>query len=252
MASTKQKKTDIILVAIAMFLGGMVLGAVIMPQGTSIVYRQSSSNPPVQLTKASSATIPIPAVDAAGNGVIGYLTVQVIPGNGDVLLNVLNLTTLEGTQQSARDAVIAASAFTHIDLSNTDVIFNINVNATTIDGPSAGASMATATVLALENEAPKIGVVMTGTIDPVGNVGPVGAVLEKAQAAKANGAQEFVVPQGQAQDSQTVRSRQCNPAGNFCRVVYSNKPVDIANSTGLNVVQVSTLAEAVAQFTGHA
>jgi len=47
-------------------------------------------------------------------------------------------------------------------------------------------------------------VVATGTVDPLGNVGPVGGVEQKSHTVMRNGADLFLVPAGQADQAKAV------------------------------------------------
>jgi len=51
---------------------------------------------------------------------------------------------------------------------------------------------------------PGIRVVATGTVDPLGNVGPVGGMEQKSHAVMRSGADLFVVPSSQVEQAQSV------------------------------------------------
>jgi predicted S18 family serine protease len=247
----KRRSSDFVIIAIAFFLLGTVTGMLVIgnePQGTPAALPQAQI---AQLSSTNEVIMDVPAVDAEGSGVVGQLVTDVRPGTGQVLVDVKNLITLGDTQQSAQDAVKAAAAYTGMNLNNYDVILNMHVNATSIEGPSAGASMGVSAVFALLGKAPRSDVMMTGTIDDNGNIGPVGAIFEKARVAKESGAVIFVVPKGQSAESQTTRTRQCRQVGatTVCRIVYQSNPVNIGQALNMTVVEVSTLKDAVKYFT---
>jgi len=240
----KRKDSDIAIIAIAAFLIGMLAGALLpLNQNTALA-------PAPDISSSPKITMGVPAVDDRGNGVLGKLTTAVRPGSGQVLVDVKDLITLGDTQQSARRAVEAAAAYARKDLKNIDVIFGIEVNATSIEGTSAGASMAMSVVMGLNNQTPRTDVMITGTIDETGKIGKVGSVSEKAKAAKAGGAKIFLVPRGQAADSQTEKTRQCRSVGNtqHCRIVYETKQVSIAEKLNITVIEVDTLSDAAGYF----
>ena len=99
----------------------------------------------------------------------------------------------------------------------------INVNTADIGGPSAGLAMTIAIIDDL-SKGSLLGnqlVAMTGTIDPSGAVGPVGGVPEKTVVVEHAGAKYFLVPA-----SEVAQAR-------------------AAASSGLKVIPVSTLAQAL-------
>ncbi len=242
----QRNRLDLAIIVIGIFLAGVAVGAFLLP------FRTTVPETPVQLASSSQVVIGIPAVDTSGEGVLGKLTTDVKPGTGKVLVNVVNVITLGDTQQSAQKAVKAAARSTNLDLSTTDVIFNIDVNATSIEGPSAGSSMAVSIVFGLRNETPRSDVMTTGIIDENGRIGRVGSIFEKARAAKSGGATVFVVPKGQAVESQTIRTRQCRQVGStqHCRVSYESMQVNIGEKLNLTIAEAGTLDELVKQFKG--
>jgi uncharacterized protein len=106
-----------------------------------------------------------------------------------------------------------------------------------IGGPSAGGSMALATMLALTNTSKLGGVIMTGTINPDSTIGPVGGVLAKAETAYRAGFNTFLVPPTQS-------------------LYYSLglEPLNLSeyalDNWDLSVVEVASLEEAFRFFTG--
>lgn len=68
---------------------------------------------------------------------------------------------------------------------------------TSADGPSAGAAMAVGFIAVLKGERIQRGVAMTGTIEPGGRIGQVGAVPDKVRAAAREGIRTVLIPAGQ-------------------------------------------------------
>src|SRR3989344_8199775 len=94
----------------------------------------------------------IAAVDSDGNGVAGKLITTVRPGTGLILVNINDVFAQADTQLSAKIAAKAASNYSSVDLSGLDIIYSIKVNASVVEGPSAGASMAMRVLASLENK----------------------------------------------------------------------------------------------------
>lgn len=204
---------------------------------------------PVAMSEANIVTF-LPAVDQDGNGVVGTLETTVKPGSGLVLVNVNSLLAQFDTQLSGRTAAQAAANFTMLDLGRYDIVYNIRVNATVIEGPSAGAGLALSIVAALQNKTLDNRTMITGTISSDGAIGPVGAIAEKAQAARQSGAARFMVPDGQSTEKKITRDRQCSNIDSvrYCEIKYVTKTVNIGESIGIEIIEVRDLEEAMKYF----
>jgi hypothetical protein len=71
---------------------------------------------------------------------------------------------------------------------------------TTTDGPSAGAVMAVGFLAVLNGDPIRRGIALTGTIEPDGRIGPVGAIPDKIRAAAREGYRTVLIPAGQLTD----------------------------------------------------
>jgi uncharacterized protein len=130
-------------------------------------------------------------------GVPSYVTIWAQPGEGRIFVDTFPLTEID-TQGSARLAAEAASTMAGVDLGEVDIHVVIRSDSAVIGGPSAGGALAGGMMASLLNLTPDPGVVMTGTINPDGTIGPIGGVLQKAEAAHSVGATMFLVPRGQS------------------------------------------------------
>ena len=133
------------------------------------------------------------------SGVMLNITAEVKPGKGRVLVDTVPLMGVV-FQDAANTAVYVAQNKTGVSLAGSDVIFSINApgQVPSVDGPSAGALMTLLVISAIEKKPLREDVTLTGTIDAEGNVGAIGGVVEKAQAAKASGKSLFLLPQANA------------------------------------------------------
>lgn len=127
---------------------------------------------------STSGNVKIVAVNQNGDGVMGDVNVQIVPGNGQVLVDISPFVEPD-TQYSALTAVKIAEQITKTDLQNKNTVISFNVNGTVVGGPSAGAAIAIATISAIENKPIKSGGVVTGTIETDGTIGKVGGIVEK-------------------------------------------------------------------------
>lgn len=203
-----------------------------------------------EIENASFALINVPAVDNEGRGVTTTLMVQIVEGSGRTLVNVDNILFWTDTQNSIRTASSVAENLTGFGLSDYDLVYTIMANASVIEGPSAGAALAIVTVAALEGKELNSTVMITGTLNHDGTIGPVGGVLEKAITAKTIGATTFLVPLGQSSQITYESKRHCEQIGwtEFCTIEQVPKKVDIEEQVGINVEEVATVEEAMEYF----
>lgn len=131
---------------------------------------------------------PFAASRVTEEGAMVNVSVEVVPGRGRVLVQT---TPLMGVvfQDAANLAVVVARNHSHANLTGSDIIFSIQGpdEVSEIDGPSAGALMTTLLLSVLEGFPLNESVTVTGTIDEDGGIGPVGGILEKAEATAASG-----------------------------------------------------------------
>ena len=196
------------------------------------------------------SSIKVPAVDENGNGVVTWLKVEVMPGEGRTLTDINQLLFWVDTQYSIQVAKAVAANYTKLNISGVDIIYAIDTEAGLVEGPSAGAALTVATVAALYNDTLNPNVMITGTINADGRVGPVGGILEKASAAKDVGAQTFLVPPGQSVQVTYNQVRECERIGPliYCTTDYVPESVDIEEEAGIDIVEVSNIGEALKYF----
>lgn len=199
---------------------------------------------------SNTVTINVPAVDSQGNGVVAKLKVQAIPGEGRILTNINQLLFWVDTQFSIRVAEMVAENITRADLSKVDLIYTIETDASVIEGGSAGAALTIATIAVLKNETLPSDVMITGTINPDGTIGPIGAVLAKAAAAKDVGAKIFLVPEGQGSQVNYRPEKKCEQVGpvTFCTTEYKPEKIDISKDVGIEIREVPTITDALKYF----
>ncbi len=205
---------------------------------------------PVNLTNISVATIIVPAVNQEGQGVSTVLTVQIVQGSGRSLANIDNIFFFVDTQNSIRVAKHVAEDITGEDLNNFDTIYTITAEASVIEGPSAGAALTIATVAAIEKQELNQKIMITGTVNEQGVIGPVGGILEKAKAAKAMGAEIFLVPSGQGTTTTYETRRTCETIGTqeVCTVEQVPIKADISGDVSIEIREVRTVQEALQYF----
>jgi uncharacterized protein len=251
-------KAAFLAVALALIIG-VYLGIYLAPQ-TLVVENYNQS--PMVITKykgclesandsvISISTINMPAVDQDGNGVITSLTVQIIPGLGRILANIDKLLFWVDTQTSIRTARSVASDVTGVDLSQYDMIYTIRADASVIEGPSAGAALTIATIAAIEQKEIDTSVMITGSINHDGTIGPVSEILAKARAAAELGVEIFLVPMLQGSQVTYETDEYCEQVGisQICTTETRPVTVDISEEAGIEIIEVKDINEALEYF----
>lgn len=210
-----------------------------------------SNLPKKELNYTSMVSLHIPAVDSYGNGVSTLLKVYMLPGEGKTLVDINQLLFWIDTQQSIQTAKKVAQEVTGVDLSKFDLVYSIEeINASIIEGPSAGAAITIATIAAIKGKDLRNDIMITGTINPDGSIGQVGGILAKAQAAKESGASILLVPKGQGTQVTYIPKEVCEKIGQFtfCKITYHKEIVNVGRSVGINLIEVSHIKEAIEYF----
>ncbi|NDB45790.1 MAG: hypothetical protein EB163_00630 [Nitrososphaeria archaeon] len=191
--------------------------------------------------------------DVQYEGTAMNIKVDIKDGTGLVLVNTQTPTGVD-FQTSAKTAVKVAERYTNSDLSNKDVIFSIsskNENELqTVDGPSAGMAMTVLLVMEIQDKPINDTILLTGTIQPDGTIGPVGGVPQKAEAAGKYGAKTFIVPKGEA----TTFVQECTEKkeGAFYFRNCKSAPKDLSpvleEKYGMKVVEATDLDSVLKYF----
>jgi len=256
MARKSKKNMSIGILLVVSFITGLILGGIFayhfLPTKTitkeTIKYIVPDFN---QTNHEYKIEMNVPAVDSNNHGVVAKLITRLRPGSGLVMVSINDVLAEADTQQSARTAARVASRYTNISLENYDIIYSIKVNASVVGGPSAGAAFAISTILALENKTLNKNVMITGTINSDGTIGPVGSVPQKAEAVKKAGANVFLVPLGHATQVQYKERRHCEKYGSieYCQIEYIPERINIGEKYNITLVEVRDINEALPYFT---
>ncbi|MEM5801827.1 MAG: S16 family serine protease [Candidatus Aenigmatarchaeota archaeon] len=216
--------------------------------GTQLI----SANKTFEITNITKNKVSlfVPAIDNQGNGVPVKLSVEVLPGEGRVLVDINQILFWIDTQQSIRIAKDVAQNLTKADLSKIDLIYSVETEATIIEGPSAGAALTIATIAAIQNKSVNQSVMITGTINLDGTIGPVGGIIAKSNAAKQIGAKLFLVPSGQGMQTNYKPVEDCKRIGRFtyCRIEYVPERVVVSEVSGIEIREVGNIEEALKYF----
>ncbi len=205
---------------------------------------------PVYLRNYSSVMMYLPAVDENDTGYLTTIKIETYPGTGRTLVDIDGLLFWEDTQQSIRKSKYVAEEITGVKTENLDIIYTIKANASLIGGESAGAAITIATIALLENKKIKENVIITGTVNHDGTIGPVNSILSKANASKENGAELFLVPLSQNSDVSYETIEHCEPIGTseICTTEKIPKRINVSEEVGIKIEEVGTIKEALKYF----
>ncbi len=198
--------------------------------------------------------VPLVADRSSGDGEEGILLgaeVIVTNGTGHVFVDTNPYTQVD-LQGSARLAAMVASDVLGVDQKIYDFYYIIDISSPIIGGPSAGGALTVATIAAINNWSLKPDIVMTGMINPDGSIGPVGGIPFKLEAAAAENATLFLIPEGQS--TVTVTKTSSSSKGPLIIVGANEETVDVVElgkKLNVTVKEVNTIQEVVLAFTGH-
>jgi uncharacterized protein len=183
---------------------------------------------------AQSGSIKLVTVQVDSNETVSVgntpdMVLEVKPGSGNIFIDSLPLTKVD-TQISTRFANAVACDFLQKDCSKYDFFYKIRADSNIVGGPSAGAAITVLTISVLENKPLKEDVLVTGTINAGGLIGPVGGIREKAIAAQNSNMHIFLIPKLALGANVTL--------------------TDISENLSVKVIPISTLEEALYYFTG--
>jgi len=170
-------------------------------------------------------------------GSVADLFLEVKPGSGRIFIDTFPLTRVD-TQISTRFAKSIACSHTDINCQNKDFFYTIRSNSVIVGGPSAGSALTVLTVAALRNDAVDESIAISGTINSGGLIGPVGSLEAKIRAAAKANLSTVLIPKG----TSLVEDNESNTTTNL---------IDTGTDLGITVKEVSTIDEAVFEFTAY-
>lgn len=216
---------------------------------------EGGTSPPVSKLECINA-VAVKTVYEGGmgkfEGTLMEIVLEVRPGSGRVLVNTSPKMGVD-FQTAARTAVNVVSERLSINMSEYDVIFSVKAKdkIDVVDGPSAGGAMAVLLYSYMSGEKLRKDVVMTGTINPDGSIGKIGAVFEKGEAVANAGMKLFLVPKDQKEV--LIYHPEKHEIGGLLIITYKPEVVDIGEyfygKYGMKVVEVRTLDDALKYFT---
>ncbi len=172
------------------------------------------------------------AVTDQGNAMASKLILTIKPGNGMIWTDIEPLVGTS-TQSTAKIAVETAHDYSN-EVEKYDYFFNIESDASLVEGPSAGAAMTLLVISMLQNKEIPDEVALTGTITAEGGVGSVGGIFEKSKEAAKVGITLFMIPTGDSR--QTVKEDGKVKSINLIDYAYKNWGIKIIEVNNINDV----------------
>lgn len=139
----------------------------------------------------------------AAGGELLIIEVNLMPGKGNLILTGQLGDVMRESAQAALTytrSQVDALGIEAERFERQDIHIHLPEGAVPKDGPSAGATLATALISAFTGRSIRHDVAMTGEITLRGRVLPVGGVREKALAARRAGIRTFILPRKNERD----------------------------------------------------
>jgi predicted S18 family serine protease len=175
---------------------------------------------------------------------------EIKSGKGRIFLDSFPLTKID-TQISTRYANKVACDYLEANCNNKDFFYTIRADSAVVGGPSASASLTVLTIAALEGLNLNPDVVMTGTINSGGSIGPVGGISRKVEAANKLGLKKALVPLFSPSSLPDVNLTINNTGDNSSwNIVKRNLANSENKNLSIEVVYVGDVGEALYHFTG--
>lgn len=163
-------------------------------------------------------------------GVTLEIEVNVVPGKGGVVLTGMMGEVMKESARTGISYIRSMAENLGIDpdfYKDKDIHIHIPEGATPKDGPSAGITMALATISALTNRPVPGNIAMTGEITLRGRVLPVGGVREKVLAAYRMGIRKIILPNDCKSDLDKIPEN-VRKEIEFVLVEHMNEVLDVA------------------------
>lgn len=189
------------------FLAGVGLGGVVGAGAVGLGHSKASFQSDTKLER--SAELPtqtqyfLPAVDSTERGLIIGVEFTFTEGSGELFVGLNEAEVRHDIQRALRESMQTATTLTghSLDEITTHVTFETpGSEPMVLRGKSWEAGLTVALAAALRQQPLAGETLVTGVVDSEGTLLPVGGIGGKARAARAFGATELVVPDGQTVD----------------------------------------------------
>ncbi|MCK5698488.1 MAG: hypothetical protein KAH93_01465 [Candidatus Aenigmarchaeota archaeon] len=193
----------------------------------------------------SSATIKVPVMNGSKGAQVVDASISLVPGTGRVLVDIGDAYVDEyRAQPMIKDAASAGFGIAEACAEEYDVAVSFDCGGAMIEGESMGAAVAVGIAAAAMGREVMPSVAITGAIRQDGRILSAGKILDKARALKKEGVETFLVPEGNAIDTNYVERKVC-AEGSECVGVVEKEEIDVGREVGINVIEVANLEDAL-------
>ena len=186
-----------------------LLGGFVMPRHLAIYILTATLLCGIPVSVSADTVIELPVLAAIRQNNLGVFEILMMWWDKKPEPNPVQLQWLLAGVRLGDDHLGAMSqAFAYavertpsIQHSGTVSVQGVAYRPVSSDGPSAGAAMAVGFIALFKGEHIQRGIALTGTVEPGGQIGPVGSIPDKVRAAAREGYRTILVPRGQLHDS---------------------------------------------------
>jgi uncharacterized protein len=244
----------------ALALSGVVVVLILMVAGSGVEWglpkgrtavKEQYSRGPATGAGAGHARVVLLAVDGSGKGLTGEAIATVAPGSGRIMIDIGGSLPHTDVQESIRIAAKVASDVSGRSLEGVDVSYAFLSPAEVVEGPSAGASLAIATIAALENRTIREDVAITGSLEEDGSITGTSGIMEKARAAREANVSLMLMPLRLGSDAGAyIRQEGCSTEGGaeYCRTDYVPDIGRLSEEAGIMIAAVNNITDAMKYF----
>jgi len=175
------------------------------------------------------------AITSGDKAMAATLDISVVPGNGKIYSSIDESIIGNSTQESVKNAVSTLNLIYGNDVAKKyNYTVDIESNAYSVDGPSAGGAMALLMISMFEDlNITAKNISMTGSITNDGSIGNVGGIYKKAKEAANVGIKLFFIPVGNR--NQVITDNNAVKKIDLIDYAYKN--------WGMKIVEVSNIKE---------
>ncbi len=210
---------------------------------------------PVAYAQSGDMKLLAVSEDGKGNfrGSIANLNLDIKEGTGKIFIDTYPFSKID-TQISTRFAKEMACDFLDINCNNMDFFYTISAESYIIGGPSGSSAIAALTVMTLDDVSFDKNIVISGTINSGGFIGPVGGLKEKIKAAADINLTKVLIPIGTRKIEEKKEVDVININDTDSNITNSTiveiDLIEYGKNLSIEIKEVASLNEVIYEFSG--